>query len=353
MSKELKIGDFTMKIPLIQGGMGVGVSLSGLAGAVALCGGVGVISTAQIGFKETDFKENPLRANLRVIKQELDKARKIAKEGMIAMNIMVATQGYEDYVRAAVKAGVDLIISGAGLPIQLPKLVEGSKTLIAPVVSSLKSASLICRMWEKKFQKVPDLLVVEGPKAGGHLGFSKKELENIESLNYSGVIKDIIAFAKDHGKKYKKEIPVVVGGGVYDKADMKDIMQLGADGVVVASRFVTTKECDASWEYKNAYIKTKEEDISIIKSPVGMPGRAINNVFLDRVKKERIPIKACYHCIVTCNPKTTPYCITDALIKAVEGDVENGLLFCGSNVYRANKIESVEEVMEEFSKWDS
>lgn len=353
MAKELKIGNFTVKIPLIQGGMGVGVSLSRLAGAVARYGGVGIISTAQIGFREEDFKENPLRANLRAIKKEVDKARQLAKGGVIGMNIMVATQNYEDYVKAAVKAGVDLIISGAGIPANLPKLVEGSKTLIAPVVSSLKSAGLICRIWEKKFNKVPDLLVVEGPEAGGHLGFRSEELEDIKNLNYSQVIKDIIFFAGEHGKKHKKKLPVLVGGGVYDKVDMKRIMELGADGVVVASRFVTTKECDAADAYKEAYIKAQKEDIRIIKSPVGMPGRAVENTFLKRAKEGRIPVKTCYHCISTCNPKTTPYCITDALIKAVEGDTERGLLFCGSNVYRAYKIESVAEVMEEFSKWDS
>ncbi|MDD3220419.1 MAG: nitronate monooxygenase family protein [Lachnospiraceae bacterium] len=344
----LVIGDLVARVPVIQGGMGVGVSLSNLAGAVAANGGVGVISTAQIGWREPDFHKHPFEANFRAIKSEIDKAREKAKGGIIAVNIMVATQRYEEYVTAAVKAGVDLIISGAGLPISLPKLVEGTKTKIAPIVSSVKSASVICRMWERKFKKIPDLVVIEGPEAGGHLGFSKEELADIEGLHYDQVIRDIIAYVKDHGKKHDVEIPVVVAGGIYDRADMDHALELGADGVQVGTRFVTTEECDASMAYKQTYLDAKKEDICIVQSPVGMPGRAIRNSFMERVKEERIPITACHRCIITCKPAEIPYCITDALVHAVEGDVDNGLLFCGSNAYRAEKIETVEEVMKEF-----
>ena len=247
--------------------------------------------------------------------------------------------------KAAVKAGVDLIISGAGLPIDLPKYVEGTKTKIAPIVSSLKSLNVICRMWERKYKKVPDLVVIEGPKAGGHLGFSREELDTFTDESYDGVIRSIIEKVKEYGEKFSKKIPVVVAGGIYDRADMDHALSLGADGVQMGTRFVTTEECDAAPEYKQAYLQAEKEDICIVQSPVGMPGRAIKNPFMDRVKTEKCRIEHCYHCIVTCRPAEIPYCITQALVNAAEGRVEDALLFCGSNAYRSHKIETVEDIM--------
>ena len=341
------IGDLTAKIPVIQGGMGVGISLSRLAGSVAACGGVGVISTAQIGWREPDFREHPFEANYRAIGKEIQKAREIAEGGIIGVNIMVATQRYEEYVKTAVKAGVDLIISGAGLPIDLPKYVEGTKTKIVPIVSSLKSLNVICRMWERKYKKAPDMVVIEGPKAGGHLGFSREELDTFTDESYDGVIRSIIEKVKEYGEKFSKKIPVVVAGGIYDRADMDHALLLGADGVQMGTRFVTTEECDAAPEYKQAYIRAEKEDICIVQSPVGMPGRAIKNAFMDRVKTEKCRIEHCYHCIVTCRPAEIPYCITQALVNAAEGRVEDALLFCGSNACRSHKIEKVEDIMKE------
>ena len=329
MSKSLKIGDLEVKIPVVQGGMGVGISLSGLAGNVSACGGLGVISTAQIGWREPDFYEKPFEANFRAIEKEIKKARELAKGGVLGVNIMVATQRYEEYVKSAVKAGIDIVISGAGLPIDLPKYVEGSKTKIAPIVSSLKSLTVICRMWERKYQTAPDLVVIEGPKAGGHLGFSREELETVTDEAYDDVIVSIIEKVKEYSEKFSKKIPVVVAGGIYERKDMEHVMKLGADGVQMGTRFVTTKECDADEAYKQSYIKAKKEDIKIVQSPVGMPGRAILNPFLEKVKTEKCKIKHCYQCIVTCDKKTIPYCITEALVNAAEGRVDEGLLFCG------------------------
>ncbi len=334
---------------MIQGGMGVGISLSRLAGNVAACGGVGVISTAQIGWREPDFSKNPMEANFRALKKEMEKAREIAKgAGILATNIMVATQHYGEYVKAAVKSGADLIISGAGLPVDLPKYVEGSKTKIAPIVSSLKSVRVICKLWDRKFHRAPDLVVIEGPMAGGHLGFSAEELEHMEELDYDRVICDIIREVKTYEEKYQKCIPVAVAGGIFERSDMNHALGLGADCVQVGTRFVTTEECDASDAYKQTYLDAKKEDICIVKSPVGMPGRAIRNVFIERVKKEKIPIGHCRHCIVTCKPAEIPYCITDALTNAVDGDVDHGLLFCGANAWRCSKIETVADIMKEF-----
>ena len=348
MVKPLVIGDLTAKVPLIQGGMGVGVSLSSLAGAVAAEGGIGVISTAQIGYREPDFDSDPIGANLRAIKTEIQKARKIAKGGILGVNIMVATRKYEAYVRAAVEAGIDLIISGAGLPMELPKLVGDAKTKLAPIVSSVKSAQVIMRYWWKKYTRLPDAVVIEGPLAGGHLGFHREQLDDIEGLHYDDEVKNIIEKVEETAVEHGVKIPVIMAGGVYTRQDMEHYLEMGADGVQVATRFVTTYECDASDAYKQSYIDAKKEDIVIVQSPVGMPGRAILNPFMKRAKKGRIPHGKCHLCISTCKPEETPYCITDALVNAVKGKIEDGLLFCGANAYRATRLEHVKDIMDEF-----
>lgn len=344
----LKIGELVARIPVIQGGMGVGISLSGLAGAVALEGGIGIISTAQIGYRYPEFDLSPIETNLRAIKDEIAKARKIAGDGLIGVNIMVATRKYEEYVRAAVAAGVDLIISGAGLPMTLPELVGKARTKLAPIVSSLKSAQVICKYWKKKYDRLPDLVVIEGPKAGGHLGFSLEQLEHMEALQYDEEIKAIIAFVNETAAREGTEIPVVTAGGIYTRQDAEHAFSLGASGVQIATRFVTTYECDASEAYKQAYIDAEEEDIVIVKSPVGMPGRAIKNAFIERSKEGSIPHGRCHLCVSTCDPAQTPYCITDALVNAAKGNVEEGLLFCGTNAWRAQKLEHVKDIMAEF-----
>ncbi|MBQ8592176.1 MAG: nitronate monooxygenase [Lachnospiraceae bacterium] len=346
--KPLQIGNLTAKIPVIQGGMGVGISLSSLAGAVAKEGGIGIISTAQIGYREDTFDSDPIGSNLRAIQKEVEKARQIAPEGIIGVNIMVATRQYEEYVKAAVDAGVDLIISGAGLPMTLPAIVGDADTKLAPIVSSAKSADVIIKYWLKKYNRLPDMVVIEGPKAGGHLGFSLEQLQAMEAMNYEEEIKKIIALVNQYAQVHDKKIPVVVAGGVYERKDMEKYLALGANGVQMATRFVTTYECDASDAYKQAYINAKKEDIIIVKSPVGMPGRAIRNTFMEKAKEGNIPHGKCHLCISTCKPAETPYCITEALVNAVKGDVENALLFCGTNAYRAEKLEHVADIMQEF-----
>ena len=341
---ELRIGDLCARVPVVQGGMGVGVSLSGLAGAVAAAGGVGVISTAQIGWRDPDFGRNPIECNLRAVGEEIRKARAKADGGIVGVNIMVVTRRYEDYVKAAVAAGADLIISGAGLPMTLPELAGDVK--IAPIVSSRKALHVIARHWKKKYDRKPDLVVVEGPLAGGHLGFSHEDFDAYtvtREKNYDDEVRSIIELADE------LEAPVVVAGGIYERSDMEHYLAMGAKGVQMATRFVTTRECDASDAYKQAYIDAKKEDIVIVKSPVGMPGRAIHNAFLDKVNAGERFMRGCRQCITTCKPDTAPYCITEALINAVEGNLDEGLIFCGSNAYRADRIETVADIMEEFS----
>ena len=345
--KPLIIGDLIARIPIIQGGMGVGVSRSKLAGAVAKEGGIGIISTAQIGYDEPDFNKHQIESNLFAIKKHLKLAKESSKGGIVGVNIMVATKQYEKYVNAACEGGADVIISGAGLPISLPELVAGFKTKIAPIVSSIKAASVILKMWDKKYKRTADFIVIEGPLAGGHLGFSKEQLYQIDDLDYDNEIKGIIECKKEYEAKYNQSIPVVVAGGIYDKEDIKHALYLGADGVQIATRFVVTEECDASQEYKNAYLAAKEEDVKIVISPVGMPGRALRNPFLSTVDKGRVAVKKCYNCLEHCNPKDTPYCITKALINAVEGNIEEGLIFCGAKVHKLAQMTTVKDIFDE------
>ncbi|MEG1742178.1 MAG: nitronate monooxygenase, partial [Acetivibrio sp.] len=283
--KPLVIGEKIAKLPLIQGGMGVGISLSGLAGAVAKEGGIGILSSAQIGYREPDFDKNPMKANIRAIKSEYDKARKIAPHGIIGYNIMVALKHYEEYVKAAVEAGADLIISGAGIPAELPEYTKNSNTKIAPIVSTDKAARVILKYWDKKYNKTADLIVIEGPKAGGHLGFRKEQLDSFTEEAYDREILAILKTVKEYAGQYNKRIPVVVAGGIENAEQVKHVFSLGGDGVQVATRFITTEECDADRKYKECLLHAKEEDIVIVNSPVGMPGRAIKNQLIEKVEK--------------------------------------------------------------------
>ncbi len=347
--EPLVIGDLTARVPVMQGGMGVGVSLSGLAGAVAAEGGIGIISTAQIGYRDPNFDLEPIACNLRAIQTEIDKARQIAKGGIVGVNIMVATQKYEEYVKAAAEAGADLIVSGAGLPVDLPKYVQGSGTKLVPIVSSVKSVQVIMKYWLKKYDIMPDAVVIEGPLAGGHLGFTREQAENPEALHYDDEVLKILRYVNEAGEEHHTRIPVIMAGGIYTREDMEHYLALGISGVQMATRFVTTYECDADDAYKQCYIRAHKEDIMIVQSPVGMPGRAIRNPFIEKAKAGQIPHGRCHSCISACNPAKTPYCITDALINAATGHVEDALLFCGANAYRPEKMEYVKDIMAEFA----
>ena len=346
--KPLKIGELVAEKPIIQGGMGVGVSRSSLAGAVAAGGGIGIISTAQIGYDEEGFEKDQAGCNRIAIKKHIKRAKEIAGgKGLVGVNIMVALKHYKEHVQEAVKAGADVIISGAGLPMDLPKLVGENVTKIAPIVSSKRAAQLILKMWAHRYNRTADFIVVEGPKAGGHLGFSKEQLQDIDKLDYDQEIRDIIECKKDYEEKFQRKIPVIVAGGIFDRKDIEHVMKLGADGVQIASRFVATEECDASDAYKQAYIQAEKKNIQIIQSPVGMPGRALRNEFIKGLETARKPITKCYNCLEKCDPRTVPYCITKALIEAVQGNVENGLIFCGENVDRIHEMTTVHDLMNE------
>ncbi|NLI90059.1 MAG: nitronate monooxygenase [Epulopiscium sp.] len=345
---QLKIGDLTAKLPIIQGGMGVGISLNKLASAVANEGGIGIISGVQVGFRDPNFIKDPLGCNLRALESEIKLTKAKAPNGIIGVNFMVAMENYNELVKKAVECKVDLIISGAGLPLELPNLVKGSNTKIAPIVSSSKAAALICKVWDRKNRLAPDLIIVEGPLAGGHLGFTKAELQSKEASTLDNILLDVIKVVKPYEKKYNKNIAIIAAGGIHDGRDVKRLLQLGANGVQVGTRFITTHECDAHDSYKLAYLKAEENDINLVTSPVGMPGRAIIN---DLIRRDECNKHCLYKCLESCRPKEIPYCISQALFDAANGDINNGLLFCGVHGYKANKLQSVKEVMNELTNF--
>ncbi len=326
--------------------MGVGISLSGLASAVANEGGVGVISSAGLGILYKDFSEDFLEASIHGLKEEIRKAREKTR-GIIGVNVMVAMTNFADMIRTSIAEKVDVIIAGAGLPLDLPSfLKKESVTKLIPIVSSARAARVICEKWKSNYDYLPDAIVVEGPKAGGHLGFKEEQI-NDENFTLEKLVPEIVSELKTFEEKYDKQIPLIAAGGIYTGQDIHDILKLGASGVQMGTRFVTTHECDASEGFKQSYLNAEEKDIEIIKSPVGMPGRAILSNFIAKVREgKKQPGKCPYKCIKTCDIEKSPYCIIVALINALKGNFENGFAFAGANAFRATRIISVKETFQ-------
>lgn len=344
--KSINLGAMSISVPIIQGGMGVGISLSGLAAAVANEGGVGVISSAGLGLLYRDFSENYLEASIHGLKEEIRKAREKTL-GIIGVNIMVAMTNFIDMVKTSISEKADIIFAGAGLPLDLPSFLrKDSVTKLVPIISSARAARIIADKWKSNYNYLPDAFVVEGPKAGGHLGFKTEQIEDVD-YSLEKLVPEIVNELGIYREKYNKHIPLFAAGGIYTGGDIKKIMQLGASGVQMGTKFVTTYECDASEGFKQAYIDADEKDIEIIKSPVGMPGRAIFSSFIQKVKDgNKQPKKCPFKCIKTCDISASPYCIIVALINALKGNFENGFAFAGSNAFRATKISSVREIFQ-------
>jgi NAD(P)H-dependent flavin oxidoreductase YrpB (nitropropane dioxygenase family) len=346
MMKGFKIGNLAVAVPVIQGGMGVGISLSGLASAVANEGGVGIISSAGLGLLYRDFSENFLEASIQGLKEEIRKAREKTM-GIIGVNVMVAMTNFADMIRTSIAEKVDIIIAGAGLPMDLPSFLnKNSVTKLVPIISSARAARITCEKWKSNYDYLPDAVVVEGPKAGGHLGFREEQI-NDENYSLEKLVPEIADELRSFEEKYDQRIPLIAAGGIYTGQDIKKIIGLGAAGVQMGTRFVTTTECDASFGFKQSYLKAREGDIEIINSPVGMPGRAILSNFIVKVREGmKQPLKCPFKCIKTCDISKSPYCIIIALINALKGNFENGFAFAGTNAFRATRIISVKETFQ-------
>lgn len=349
-----------LPLPILQGGMGVGVSLERLAGAVAACGGMGTISTAACGYAEPDYAQDPNGANLRALERQVRRARELARgAGLVAVNAMVATTQYADSVRTALRAGVDAVVCGAGLPKDLPAIaaeVPDSAAALAPVVSGGRAAGLICKLWDRHYRRIPDFVVLEGPLAGGHLGFSKEDAQAAQAgrpRSLSALLREVLDALAPFKEKYGRDIPVFVAGGVKDGGEMRRYMDEGAAGGQFATRFIATEECDAGDGYKQILLKAKPEDITIVQSPVGLPGRALRSPLIQRVESGVQPRPdRCVNCLAPCDPRRAPYCISKALIAAVKGDWENGLFFCGAGAGEVNALSTVKAQMDQImNEW--
>ncbi len=348
---ELQIDDLKIKYPIIQGGMGVGISLSGLASAIANQGGIGIIATAGIGLLESDFKKNFNAANKRALVNEINKARE-KTDGIIGVNVMMALTDNKELITLSANQGVDVIVLSAGIPyvdaeVFDKKSLKNKSIKFITVVSSGRVANIIFNSWINNYNRIPDAIIIEGPLAGGHLGFKPNQIFD-EKYKLENILAETIPVIRKFEVQFNKKIPIFVAGGIYSGHDIKKFINLGADGVQMATRFVTTHECDASDLFKETYLNCKEEDIVIIDSPVGLPGRAIKNQFVEDVtiglKK---PFKCPWKCLHSCDYHDVSYCISIALINAQKGEFEHGFAFCGANAYKSNKITSVKEVFED------
>ncbi len=346
---ELVLGRHTASVPIIQGGMGVGISLAGLATAVAKQGAIGVISTAGIGRQEPDYRNNLKRADSIALTKEIRKARS-STDGILGVNIMMAISNYEDILRVVVEEGIDVVFIGAGLPLRNPssiplKTLRESSTSFLPKISSARAASVILKSWDRNYASVPDGIVVEGPLAGGHLGFSRADLDN-GKITLENILKEVLKTVEPYEQKYGRSIPIIAAGGIYTGEDIQKVLSIGAKGVKMGTRFVATYECDAHENFKQAYIECKEDNLVIIDSPVGLPGRAINSDLLREVEKGiRKPYECPWKCLRTCDFLKAPYCIAKALMNAKEGDMINGFAFAGANAFRIDRLMSVKRLI--------
>jgi len=344
--KDLFISDLKIQVPIIQGGMGVRVSYSSLVSAVSNEGALGVIAAVGLGEevedKDLSYPERSRVSFTRSIRQTREKTK-----NPFGVNIMCVLTNYEELVNVAQNESVDVIISGAGMPLRLPALIKNTKTKLIPIVSSARAANIICSTWLRRYKRLPDALIVEGPLAGGHLGYSLAELEDKENISLENILSKVIGVAKGFESGGIK-IPVIAAGGIFDGNDIAKFIRLGASGVQMGTRFVCTHECDVAQEYKDAYLAAKQEDIVVIQSPVGLPGRVIRNEFVQRIMEgARVDFDCQYHCLYTCDPQKVNYCIAKALLNASRGQMDKGFAMCGSNAYRIEKIVSVKELISE------
>ncbi|MDD5633680.1 MAG: nitronate monooxygenase family protein [Candidatus Omnitrophica bacterium] len=344
----LVIGDLEIKVPIIQGGMGVRVSTSSLASAVANCGAAGTIASVGLPPDTPENRSNVPKSSREHLQKEIRKARELTK-GVIGVNIMVALSNYEDIARTTAAEDVDYIISGAGLPISLPEYTEGSSVKLIPLLSSARALSLIFKTWKRRYNKIPDAVIVEGPLSGGHIGgHSLEDLKQGKLTKLENSLKEVLDVVREQEKAHKVSIPVIAAGGIFDGKDMAKFLKLGAKGVQIGTRFIATNECSASIKYKELIVRSDKDSLVFIQSPVGMPAKVIRTKLIDDVLNgKRRAISCNYKCLRTCDPHNALFCIAKALIDAVEGDIDNAVVFASTNVSKIKKIVPVKELIEE------
>lgn len=346
---SLNIGPTEIRLPIIQGGMGVGVSLSRLASSVSNEGGLGVIAAAGIGLLERGRAKGMRAANSRILAREIQLARR-ASNGPLGVNLMAAMSDFDDLVAVAVENGVDVVFIGAGMPLKVPTTVtlerlKACHTSFVPKVSSPRAVQLILKYWSGHYDEAPAAFVLEGPRAGGHLGFRKGQLEG-PSYSLESMLPEVVAAVAPYEERFGRRIPVIAAGGVFSGADILSCLEMGAAGVKMGTRFVGTFECDAHPDFKEAYLRCGKDDLVIIDSPVGLPGRAIGNEFLREVARGiRKPCRCSWQCLTSCNVKDAPYCIAKALKQACLGHFKSGFVFAGSNAFRVEELVSVPALM--------
>ncbi|MCD6459083.1 nitronate monooxygenase [bacterium] len=349
MIKKLKpifFGDIKIEVPIIQGAMGVKISTAPLVASVANCGGAGTISSVGLAYGTTKENINYIKVSTDSLKKEIKKTRELTN-GVFGVNMLYALSHFDELVKTAAAEKVDFIVAGAGLPLKLPELVENTSVKIIPIVSSSRATNIILKTWKRRYNRYPDAIIVEGPFAGGHIGFSEEELKHAYEGQLEDIVVDVLKIVKSYEKDYKISIPVIAAGGIFNGKDIAKFLSLGVQGVQMATRFVTTNECTVNNKFKKLYIKASIDDVHIIKSPVGMPGRVIKTDFIDKIESEYKDNFICnYKCLKTCNPKTSPYCIAKALCNALDGDFENAVVFAGRNVYKIKEIIPVNVLMD-------
>lgn len=344
--RPLTINGKQVKLPIIQGGMGIRISLSKLANACMNSGIVATISAAQVGFLKKGFKNDPLGTNKEAIIEEIKKIRSENPDGVLGVNLMHAVNDYDKYAKFLSEQDIDFVISGAGLPLDLPEYIKDSKVKGAFIVSSARACKILLKSWDRRYNYMPEFVVCEGPLAGGHIGFSKEDFQNGNVTALEDIVKQVKEVVSIYEEKYNIKIPIIAAGGVHDGHDMANMLKVGADGVQIATRLIATEECDASIEYKQELVKAKEEDIVQVESPAGLPGRAVRNFLTKTLEKNRMKVSYCVDCLKTCTKKDIPYCITEQLGNSASGD-KNGLLFTGAKAYLIDKIDNVDNIIKE------
>ncbi|MBF0142885.1 MAG: nitronate monooxygenase [Magnetococcales bacterium] len=348
----LRIGDYTIPVPIIQGGMGIRVSAHRLAAAVGNEGGAGVIATVALSLASQYYQKGKdyFRANIKALADELAWARELSPTGIIGTNCMVAIRDFEDMVRTSVEHGAQLIISGAGLPLRLPEFAASRpQTALVPIISSLRAAKLLTKRWSKLYKRIPDAMVFEDPNtAGGHLGLNRSELFSPE-YSTERVVPQLVEWSR---KEYGDEIPIITAGGIWDRQDIDHALDLGAKGVQMASRFICTFECDAAESFKETFIKAGEGDVVIVDSPAGLPGRALLSPFTSKLFRGSEVYSKCFAtCLEACRcrEEKETFCIAEALHRAQQGDLEEGLIFTGTNAVRHKRMMHVWEIFQELT----